>query len=94
MLPFTYSIKLKDDARPVVHAPRRIPVPLRQDLCKELDRVVSLNVIQPTKGATEWVNSMVCVKKPNGALRICMDPKDLNENIFREHVTWILAAAN
>ena len=33
---------------------------------------------------TEWVNSMVCVRKPNGALRICMDPKDLNENILRE----------
>ena len=32
----------------------------------------------------EWVNSMVCVRKPNGALRICMDPKDLNENILRE----------
>ena len=26
VLPFTYSIKLKDNARPVVHAPRRIPV--------------------------------------------------------------------
>jgi len=84
VLPFTYSIKLKDNARPVVHAPRRIPVPLRQDLRKELDRMVALNVIQPTKGATEWVNSMVCVRKPNGALRICMDPKDLNENILRE----------
>ena len=49
-----------------MHAPRQIPVPLRQDLRKELDRMVSLNVIKPTKGATEWVNSMVCVRKPNG----------------------------
>ena len=40
VLPFTYSIKLKDNARPVVHAPRRNPVPLRQDLRKELDRMV------------------------------------------------------
>jgi len=28
---------------------------------------------------------MVCAKKNNGNLRICMDPKDLNENIRREH---------
>lgn len=75
VLPFTYSIKLKDNARPVVHVLRRIPVPLRKDHRKELDRMVSLNVIQPTKGATEWVNSMVCVRKPNGALRICMESK-------------------
>ena len=62
VLQFTYSIKLNDNARPAVHAPRRNPVLLRQDLRKEL----------------------VCVRKPNGALRICMDPKDLNENILRE----------
>lgn len=31
------------------------------------------------------MNSMVCVRKPNGDLRVCMDPKDLNNNIKREH---------
>lgn len=34
---------------------------------------------------TDWVNSVVCVKKKNGELRIYTDPKDLNENIKREH---------
>uniref|UniRef100_A0A3Q4ICF4 Uncharacterized protein n=1 Tax=Neolamprologus brichardi TaxID=32507 RepID=A0A3Q4ICF4_NEOBR len=28
-LPYTYKIQLKDDAVPVVHAPRRVPAPLR-----------------------------------------------------------------
>ncbi|XP_054864307.1 uncharacterized protein LOC129348265 isoform X1 [Amphiprion ocellaris] len=27
-LPYTYKIQLKDDAKPVVHAPRRVPAPL------------------------------------------------------------------
>jgi len=34
---------------------------------------------------TEWVNSLICVEKPNGKLRVCLDPKALNDNIRRPH---------
>ena len=34
---------------------------------------------------TEWVNNLVYQKKPNGKLRICLDPKDLNKAIKRKH---------
>ena len=34
---------------------------------------------------TSWVSSMVVVPKPNGALRICLDPKDLNRALQREN---------
>ena len=30
---------------------------------------------------TDWVNSLVCVIKSTGALRLCLDPKDLNQAI-------------
>jgi hypothetical protein len=33
---------------------------------------------------TDWVSSMVTVMK-NGKVRICIDPKDLNKAIRREH---------
>lgn len=33
---------------------------------------------------TEWVNSMV-VSLRNGNVRICLDPKDLNKAVKREH---------
>lgn len=36
VLPFTYKIQLKEDARPVVHASWRVPAPL-QDKVKQLD---------------------------------------------------------
>ncbi|KAG5840903.1 hypothetical protein ANANG_G00193720 [Anguilla anguilla] len=85
VLPFTYKIQLKDDAQQVVHAPRRVPAPLRDKLKQELDRMTSLGVIKKVEEPTEWVNSIVCVKKPTGDLRVCMDPKDLNANIKREH---------
>ncbi|XP_053092978.1 uncharacterized protein K02A2.6-like [Pangasianodon hypophthalmus] len=84
-LPFTYKIQLKKDAQPVVHAPRGVPAPLREKLTQELERMTSMGVIEKVEEPTDWVNSMVCVKKANGDLRVCMDPKDLNGNIQREH---------
>ena len=85
-LPYTYKIQLKDDAVPVVHAPRRVPAPLRAGLKKDLERMTQLGVIERVEEPTDWVNSITCVKKKNtGALRVCLDPKDLNENIRREH---------
>lgn len=35
--------------------------------------------------ATDWVNSLVCVTKPDGTFRSCLDPKDLNKAIKRPH---------
>uniref|UniRef100_A0A0S7EQV5 ribonuclease H n=1 Tax=Poeciliopsis prolifica TaxID=188132 RepID=A0A0S7EQV5_9TELE len=84
-VPCTYKIQLREGAQPVVHAARRIPAPLREGLKNELDRMIRLGVIQKVEEPTDWVNSIVITKKKNGELRICMDPKDLNENIRREH---------
>ena len=44
-----------------------------------------LGVIERVEEPTDWVNSITCVKKKTGDLRVCLDPKDLNENIKREH---------
>ena len=45
----------------------------------------SLDVIEKVTGPTSWVNSMVTITKPNGSLRICIDPRNLNEAIQRGH---------
>jgi hypothetical protein len=43
-------------------------------------------VIEKVDQPTEWVNSVVVVEKPNSnKLRICLDPRPLNEAIQREH---------
>ena len=34
---------------------------------------------------TEWVSSITYTRKPDGAICICLDPKDLNKAIIREH---------
>lgn len=81
----THSIQLDDKVRPVVAAARRIPLALRDKLQEELSRMERLGVIAKVEEPTDWVNPMIVVKKPNGSLRICMDPKRLNKAIKREH---------
>ena len=42
-------------------------------------------IIVRQKETTQWVNSMVTVVEVNEDVRICIDPKDLNKAISREH---------
>ena len=76
-----YHIQLKDDYKPVQHPPRQIAVSLKEAYKAELEKLVQLRVIQEVKEHTEWINSIVPVKKPDGSLRLCLDPKDLNKAI-------------
>ena len=36
-------------------------------------------IIAPADTPTPWESNMVVAKKPNGKLRICIDPQRLNE---------------
>ena len=80
-----YHIMIDTKVQPVQHASRRVPVALRDKLKAELDRLVKEEIIAPVTALTPWVNSLVVVAKKNGRLRLCLDPKDLNKAIQREH---------
>ncbi|KAI8438614.1 hypothetical protein MSG28_011052 [Choristoneura fumiferana] len=84
-LPGTYKIRLNYGCKPVVHAPRKVPIPLREKVKDKLEDMERQGIISKVEGPTDWVNSMTIVKKPNGDLRICLDPKELNAAIRREH---------
>ena len=47
--------------------------------------MVKQGIIVPVDESTDWVNSLVVREKPDGSLRICLDHKDLNKAIKREH---------
>lgn len=70
---------------PVVHAPTAIPVAIREEVKKELTNCVQCGIITKVSDPTKWVNSMICVRKKNGRVRICIDPSDVNKAIMREH---------
>ena len=61
-----------------------MPVALRPKIKEKLDELVQRKVIAPVTEPTEWVSSMLAVIKPN-KIRICLDPRDLNEAIKREY---------
>ena len=45
----------------------------------------NLGVITKVTDPTEWVSSLVIVEKPNGKVRVCLEPRNLNKAILREH---------
>ena len=57
-----HKIRLRDDAVPVIHVPRRVPEALMEPLREELDRMLSLGVIGKVEAPTQWVSSLVIVQ--------------------------------
>ncbi|XP_056016955.1 uncharacterized protein K02A2.6-like [Ostrea edulis] len=84
-LPGKHKIHLKENVQSVVHPPRRISVALRQKVKDKLKTMEQEGIIVRQSEPTEWVNSLVTVIKPNGSVRLCLDPKDLNSAIKRPH---------
>ena len=90
-----YKFHLKPDHKPARHAPRKVPVHLETAFKEEIDSLVSQGILEEVKEHTDWVNSYVIVEKDTGnshapnhtvkkKLRICLDPRDLNEALERE----------
>ena len=84
-LPGKVKLSLHEDVRPRVLPTRRIPVAIRERFKQELDRLLGLGVIAKVDGPSDWVSQIAVVLKKNGDLRICIDPKPLNEALRREH---------
>ena len=47
--------------------------------------MVRQEIIAPVTEPTKWVSSMVVVQKKNGKVRVCLDPRNLNQAIMRSH---------
>jgi hypothetical protein len=79
-----YHLELDENATPIVHPSRKVSVAIKERLRNELERITKMDIIKPVSTPTPWVSSLVTVVKP-GKLRICIDPKHLNQNIKRSH---------
>lgn len=76
-------LEVDPSARPVQMPPRRLPVPLKERVKQELDELCKNDIIEPVTEPSAWVSPLLVVQKPNGKLRICIDPKHLNAALKR-----------
>ena len=59
-----YTIKLTDDAKPfALTVPRKVPMPLYQEIKAKIEKMLENGVISPVDEPTEWCASMVCHSK-------------------------------
>ena len=85
-LPVTYRMKTDPEVVPIVRPPRKIPYAMKDEVEKELQRMVKIGVIAPTTEPAPWVSAMVATRKKNGKdIRICIDSRDLNTALQRPH---------
>ena len=76
-----------------------MPIHFKEAFHEEIRNLEKLGILEETKDVTEWVNSFVIVEKKlpidssnhhspghtvKKKLRICLDPRDLNEVLERE----------
>ena len=83
-LPEELNLQIDKPITPHVAPNRKNAISLCEPLDKELNYLLKQGILVKLKEskASEWVNSYVCVKKPNGSIRACIDPRPLNKTII------------
>ena len=84
-LPDILHLEIDNSVPPVQLPVRRIPLAVRDKLKHEIDRLVELKVITPVDSPTDWITATVVTIKEDGSIRLCIDPKQLNKALKRNH---------
>jgi len=84
-LPGEHTIKMKEGAEPVIEPCRSVPFAQYEPFKEKLKQMEKDGIIVAVTEPTDWVSSFVLPQKPNGDIRPCLDPRNLNKAIKREH---------
>ena len=80
-----YNIRVDPSVKPATHARRKVPIESKEAIDRELDYLIEEEIITEQVEPTPWVSSVTFLRKPNGEVRVCLDPSNLNKAIIREH---------
>ena len=80
-----YNIRVDPTVKPATHARRKVPIESKEAIDKELDYLIEEEIIMEQVQPMPWVSSVTFPRKPNGEVRVCLDPSNLNKAIIREH---------
>ncbi|KAK3926502.1 hypothetical protein KUF71_014719 [Frankliniella fusca] len=67
------------------HPPRRVPLIIEEKVKNYIHKISKEGVVSPVEQPRSWVSHMLIREKPNGSIRVCLDPKDLNKAIKRNY---------
>ena len=81
--PKPITLQLKEGAVPKASPPRMVPDKVRSKLEAELKRMETEQIIVRDNNASEWLSPSVIVNKPDGSIRLCLDPQYLNSQLVR-----------
>jgi len=81
---FQLQLHIDPSVTPIQQPIRRVPYHTRQKVEQELERLQSLDIIEPVSGPTSWLNPFVPVPKSDGNIRLCLDMRQANQAIKRE----------
>ena len=76
----TFSFKVKPDSKQYQVPSWYLAYTFQKQFKEELERLQQQNIITPLgiDKMVEWGNSFILVPKPNGKVRLCLDPARLN----------------
>lgn len=77
------TLHLQPDATPSIDPPRKCSVHLKEKIKEELQKMEDLGVIKKVTHHTDWCCSMTTNIKKDGSIRVCIDPKRLNNSLKR-----------
>ena len=83
-LPGTYHRDMHPNAIPVQENPRRVPIPVKDELKSKIEELETMGVTAKVAKPTSWISNMVAVRKSN-KLKQCLDPLQMNKGIVRNH---------
>ena len=70
----------------VQNRPRKIPHTMKEAVEAKLKSLVQLGVLAEVEEPTDWISNMTAVwKADKKQVRVCLDPRDLNRAVKRNH---------
>lgn len=69
---YVADVSIDRNATPIFHGAYTVPYGLRENVDKELTRLMDCGILVPVK-YSRWASPLVVVEKKNGSVRLCMD---------------------
>ena len=77
--------KIDPSVTPVRMPLRKLPIAVKDKVKAELESLTKSGIISPMNKPSEWISALLVVTKPDGRIRISIDPKPSNKALKRNH---------